>query len=88
MVVKKSVLFKLNSPGAQKVAIVGDFNNWDTERHLLKKDKAGVWSIRLRLAAGWHEYRFMVDGVWQDDPYCLNFISNNVGGRNCVIVVE
>jgi len=84
----KSIQFKLDAPDAEKVTVAGSFNNWDPEKTPLKKDKKGVWTKSIRLPKGWNEYKFVVDGQWQDDPSCSNFVCNNLGGRNCVIVVE
>jgi hypothetical protein len=34
---------------------------------------------------GRHEYRFIVDGQWTDDPLCSAFVSNPFGSLNCVL---
>lgn len=38
------------APGAEKLALVGDFNNWDSNSHLLQKNSDGIWGITLKEA--------------------------------------
>ena len=55
---------------------MGDFNNWDPKKHLMKKDGNGVWNKAVILSPGSYEYKFLVDGQWkedsQNDQTCLN----------------
>ena len=64
------VRFVIAAPGASRVALVGDFNGWSDGVTLLRADgEDGLWSVSLPLAAGRHEYAFVVDGVrWMADP--------------------
>jgi hypothetical protein len=69
-----SVYFKYNYKfrlagfaAAHKVAVSGDFNNWDPFELGMQK-KGTAWERRLYLGDGRHEYRFMVDGQWITDP--------------------
>lgn len=80
--------FTVDAPGANKVTVAGSFNNWDAEKNPLKKDKAGTWKLKLRIPKGWYEYKFVIDGKWQEDPRCINFVCDSFGGRNCALVVE
>jgi AMP-activated protein kinase-like protein len=40
------------------------------------------------LQPGHYEYRFVVDGQWQDDPMASRFAANSFGGLNCVVDVK
>jgi len=84
---QKWVNFILSAPETQKVFLVADFNSWDAHFHPLKKDSKGTWEINVDLKPGRYEYRFLVDGVWQNDPNCTTFAPNPFGGENCVIRV-
>jgi 1,4-alpha-glucan branching enzyme len=53
----------------------------------MKKDKKGIWKATLALEPGRYEYRFIVDGNWENDPSCSSCVDNEFGGRNCVRVV-
>jgi 1,4-alpha-glucan branching enzyme len=79
--------FSLSAPQATNVFIAGDFNQWNLSAHPLKQDKKGVWKISLALGPGRYEYRFLVDGQWQNDPDCSSFIENPFGTLNCLRIV-
>ncbi len=84
----KKVQFNLYAPEAANVFLAGDFNNWDVETLLMKKDKKGTWKANLTLAPGKYEYRFRVDGVWHDDPIAQERVENPFGSQNCVRVIS
>jgi 1,4-alpha-glucan branching enzyme len=71
---KKRVIFRICAPEAGSVSVAGSFNGWNTASHPLKQGLEwtidGVWQRVMYLGAGVHEYRFIVDGSWQDDPSC------------------
>src|SRR5208337_4374543 len=64
---KKKTTFKLRAPEATQVYIAGCFNEWDPTADPLRLD-GDTWTCTLMLEPGEHEYRFVVDGVWWDDP--------------------
>lgn len=84
----KAVEFKLDASGVNQVTLAGDFNNWDSNSFPLKKDKKGVWKKEVNLKPGRYEYKFLVDGQWQNDPHCTSCIPNAFGSQNCVVVVK
>ncbi|MBE16186.1 MAG: isoamylase early set domain-containing protein [Dokdonia sp.] len=62
------VTFALPAQEAQKVAVAGDFNNWNTSDEL-KKLKNGTFKGTFDLPKNAEvEFRYVVDGVWQNDP--------------------
>ncbi len=87
-VLTEKVQFEFPAPEAQAVYLVGNFNNWDTTAHPIKKDKKGVWKTTLSLQPGRYEYRFLVDGNWENDPSCCNCVPNEFGSQNCVKIIE
>jgi 1,4-alpha-glucan branching enzyme len=80
--------FSLSAPRARSVSIAGDFNQWNTTSHSLKQDKKGVWRISLSLNPRQYEYRFFVDGEWQNDPNCSAFVENPFGTSNSLKIVK
>ena len=80
--------FSLSAPQAQSVFLAGNFNQWDPSSHPLKKDKKGIWKTLLALNPGQYEYRFFVDGEWQNDPNCSSFVENPFGTSNSSKIVE
>ncbi len=83
-VVKKKETFTLLEPNATSVQLAGDFSDWDKKPVALKKDRNGLWKATLSLPTGPHQYRFLVDGRWRDDPACQKRVPNQFGGSNCV----
>ena len=76
------------SAQAQSVQLAGDFNSWDPSVNPLKKYAKGVWKINLNLSPGRYEYRFLVDGQWQNDPQCSEHVANPFGEENCLLIVD
>jgi len=87
-VMTRKVQFEYTAPEAQEVYLAGDFNNWDTSANPMKKDKKGLWKTVLSLKPGRYEYRFLVDGNWENDPSCCDCIPNEFGSQNCVRMIE
>jgi 5'-AMP-activated protein kinase regulatory beta subunit len=85
----KSVKFTVRADAGKKVCIAGCFNKWDAEKTPMKYvKKDGVYSVTVKLAPGTYEYKFVVDGVWQADPECADFVQNDCGTLNSVITVK
>jgi 1,4-alpha-glucan branching enzyme len=82
----RHVGFKFCAPGAKKVHLVGTFNNWDTSARVLRRDAKDIWKTSMLLAPGTYEYRYVVDGEWENDPE-VEQIPNAFGKKNCLITV-
>jgi len=85
---KNETEFSLLAPQAESVFLSGDFNEWNTSSHPLKKEKDGEWKISLSLKPGQYQYRFLVDGEWQNDPRSPECVNNPFGTSNCLKIVE
>jgi len=83
----RRVWFELLDPGAHKVYLAGDFNDWKVDSLPMQRDCDGKWSASIALKPGSYEYRFIVDGVWQDDPKAQGRVANSYGSNNCVVQV-
>jgi hypothetical protein len=82
--------FYIVAPTAKQVALVGDFNDWDQRRTLLKpvKNSEGVWSVAVRLAPGVYSYAFLIDGKeWKADPTKPPVVGDDFGRPSSVITV-
>ena len=79
---RRRITFKLESLEAKEATLVGDFNGWDGKKHPMKRDNKGRWSKIVTLAPGRHEYKFVVDGKWQNDPGSEQVIANSYGTLN------
>ena len=86
--VQPKIKFEYSAPEAKEVSLVGNFNQWDSQANPMKKDKKGIWKVTLSLEPGRYEYRFFVDGNWENDPSCSGCVANEFGGENCVRIVS
>jgi len=70
------VTFTIAAPQASTVMVSGDFNNWDTSTSL-KKLKNGTFKATLDIPAdNSYEFRYVVDGEWQNEADADSFIYN------------
>lgn len=81
---KQKTTFSLAAPQAKTVLLAADFTQWEQSPITLKKLKSGLWKATISLSPGTYEYRFLVDGRWEDDPQCSNRCWNRFGVQNCV----
>ncbi len=79
--------FSLFAPDAGKVFLAGDFNDWDTGKHSMRKYKGNIFKKKLKLKPGRYEYLFVVDGHWQLDPQNSERQANGFGSENSVITI-
>lgn len=82
------VVFTASYPSAKEVLVAGSFNNWRPEATLMRRlGESGIWQARVRLREGVYEYRFIVDGQWQEDPCNRLKSANPYGGYNSLAKV-
>lgn len=81
-----TVTFRFHAPHATKVDVAGTFSNWTLKQ--MRKRKDGTWTTSLRPKPGTHEYKFVVDHEWIEDPDNPEKVNNGYGGCNSVCRVE
>lgn len=86
--VRKPVSFTLDAPRAGRVFLAACFNGWDPFATPLVRNDDGQWTCTLDIEPGEHQYRFVVDEEWQDDPCNSLRCSNEFGTENCVLIIE
>ncbi|MDI6756901.1 MAG: glycogen-binding domain-containing protein [Endomicrobiia bacterium] len=79
--------FAYENPSAKSVFVAGSFNEWNSSRDALSKDKKGVWRATLPLKTGTHQYKFVVDGNWMIDPSNPQTSDDGYGGKNSLLEV-
>jgi hypothetical protein len=84
------VTFTLSYQRAERVSVVGSFNQWNPASHKMHQlGNRNTWVLELRLPAGRHEYAFLVDGKMvvpdQSSPF---YQSDGFGNRNSVLFVS
>lgn len=82
---KRAVTFSFPGSSDQKVLVAGSFNDWQ-ERPLTFKN--GRFSLKVMLAPGEYQYKFLVNGEWHLDDANPNFTPNGFGTLNSVLVVK
>ena len=71
----QGVRFTVWAPHAKEVSVMGEFNGFQAWVHnLAKTDDAGIWSITIKEAQEWHQYKYEIktwDGrtLYKVDPY-------------------
>lgn len=83
------IQFVLVAPDAGTVALVGDFNDWDTTATPLMRGVGdGVWSVTVPLSPGRYRYSFLVDGTtWLRDPQAARTVEDEFGRPNSVLTI-
>jgi 1,4-alpha-glucan branching enzyme len=76
--------FSYSAPEARSVLLAGDFTGWADHAVAMKRTTNGDWKASVALTPGRHEYRFIVDGQWVDDPQCSDRATNPYGTANSV----
>ena len=77
------------APHAQKVSIVGDFNNWDGGAAVMKRLKNGDFTITMELETGREYcYRYLIDATkWENDWWADRYRPNPFGCDDSVIIL-
>ena len=83
------VTFTVPAEEAKKVAVVGDFNNWNPKGSTLKKLKNGNFKGTVDLEKdNSYEFRYIVDGNWQNEEQADAYAWNDFAGtENSVLNV-
>ncbi len=85
-VTEEGVVFAIEAPEARHVQLVGDFNEWMLDgNEMTPSDK--IWTKVLKLDPGRYRYRYVVDGIWQNDPLNTEVEPAPYGGYNSVLVL-
>lgn len=74
---RRKVTFSFESNNAKEVILMGEFNKWNPKTHPMKRDGNGMWTKTVIIPPGRYEYKFLVDGIWAEDP------GNDQNSPNC-----
>ena len=72
------VRFAVWAPNAETVSLAGEFNDWDTRRHPMRRRNGGVWEIFVPALATGTSYKFNVRSRFagyqqlKADPYAFH----------------
>jgi 1,4-alpha-glucan branching enzyme len=83
------VTFELpSSMWAERVSLVGEFNDWDTMATPMTRDRANAdWKATLELETGRrYRFRYLVDGKeWLNDWHADDYVENPHGSDDSVV---
>ena len=86
--VKVTIRFKPHYE-LSKVALVGNFNNWDKDADPMEKQPDGTFQFIIALNPGVYHYKFVLNDVeWIPDPACPERVHDSLGGDNSVLRVS
>ena len=80
--------FSLEAPSAREVSLGGDFNHWNPGAIPMNKNEKGIWKKAVVLPPGRYEYKFLIDGHWQNDPKNDQTCPNCFGTHNNVLNIS
>lgn len=74
---------------ADRIYLVGDFNQWDQRATPMQQDRDGVWRAMIDLKWGAHaEFRYLIDGQWRTDYHADGQMHNEFGSENSVVYAQ
>ncbi len=75
--------------GAKTVAVAGEFNSWDANAQVLKKQKDGSYKATVELPVGGeYQYRYILDGTtWLNDSAADKYVPSGVSSEENSVVV-
>jgi enterochelin esterase-like enzyme len=91
MIEGPQVNFIYYGPQARQVELTGEFNQWGRGGQAIRMAPLGASKFfyhTLQLSEPARlEYKFIVDGQWQPDPFCPNQVDNGLGESNSYFMV-
>ena len=81
----KPINFVCVAPGARKVCLTGDFNDWQPGNSPMQRQPDGAWLLQVTLHHGHHRYCFMVDDEAVLDPRSHG-IARDANGRKVSLI--
>ncbi len=81
------VTFSIAAKEAQTAAVIGDFNNWNTQEGALTKLKNGTFKGIFDLPKdATFEFKYIIDGIYLNEPEADGFKWNSyAGAENSVL---
>ena len=76
------VAFRLWAPHAERVSVIGSFNDWDGDKHPMQAEENGCWYADVAAAHVGDQYKFLLataqGALKRIDPYARE-VTNSVG---------
>lgn len=77
----KGFVFRVYAPNAKSVSVVGDFNGWDCNKHVMNKISQGIYEIEVTDAKVYDCYKYAITTkkgkvINKADPYAFHSQTN------------
>ncbi len=82
------VKFISPTPDAHNVFLVGDFNQWNERSHRLRRTGSKRYELEMEIPPGRYRFKYLIDGVWWNDPDAEEYAPNPWGSEDSVISVD
>lgn len=73
---------------AHRVYLVGDFNHWDEQSLPMRRSNSLRFEIELVIPPGRYQFKYLIDGIWWNDPDADEYVDNFWGSEDSVICVD
>ena len=73
---------------AERVYLVGDFNKWNEQSLPMRKSRGRGFELELDIPPGRYQFKYLIDGIWWNDPNADDYKNNFWGSEDSVICVN
>jgi 1,4-alpha-glucan branching enzyme len=81
------VTFRVWAPNANRIFVMGSFNDWKDDEYEMEHENDGYWAVHVKSASEGDEYRYIIHNgemkLSKNDPYARK-MTNSVG--NSVVI--
>ena len=86
---REIVLNYISERDIKRVALVGDFNKWNPQAHIMKKKGKNHFKLTLYLTPGYYHYKFVLNNnKWIPDPKNERKVKDGFGSFDSILVVD
>jgi hypothetical protein len=72
---------------ADHIAVVGDFNDWDSNATPMHQEQDGRWAAAIDMPEGCQcEFRYLIDDHWMTDYHADGVSVNAYGTDNSIVI--
>jgi len=85
---QSKLIWNYGELAGKEIKIAGEFNDWIPDRGIETLDEDGILKKVLHVEPGEYQYRIVIDGKWQDDPFNPSSVKNKFGGNNSLLNIS
>ena len=73
----------------ERAAVVGDFNDWSDDSHVMERTDDGRFEVRVLFDPGARsQFRYRIDDDrWENDWNADDYVANEFGGEDSLLIV-